>query len=88
MAFQKKKSVATVSTTAINSDFEAYVAGSAELISSFMESEPEGDLCNELAAQGFELLESMSFDYESDSEPSNDQKDKVRFEKLYHARQL
>eukprot|EP00795_Rhopilema_esculentum_P007348 gene7349-13080_t len=74
LAFQKKKSLATVSTTAIDDDFEAYVAGSAELESSFAES--EGDLCEESAAQGIELLQSLSFDYESDSEPSNDRKDK------------
>eukprot|EP00795_Rhopilema_esculentum_P007355 gene7355-13086_t len=75
LAFQKKKSLATVSTTAIDDDFEAYVAGSAELESSFAES--EGDLCEESAAQGIELLQSLSFDYESDSEPSNDRKDKM-----------
>ena len=79
MAFQKKNYLATVSTTAIDDDFEAYVAGSAELESSYAESEAEGDMCEESAAQGFELLQSLSFDYESDSEPSKDQKDKVRF---------
>ena len=52
MAFQKKKYLATVSTTAIDDDFGAYVAGSAELESSFAESEAERDLCEELAAQG------------------------------------
>ena len=74
MAFQKKKYLATVSTTAIDDDFGAYVAGSAELKSSFAESEAERDLCEESAAQGFELIQSLSFDYESDSEPSYDQK--------------
>ena len=74
MAFQKKKYLASVSTTAIDDDFGAYVAGSAELESSFAESEAERDLCEESAAQGFELIQSLSFDYESDSEPSYDQK--------------
>eukprot|EP00795_Rhopilema_esculentum_P009905 gene9905-18503_t len=63
--------------TAIDDDLEAYVAGLAELESSFPESEAEGDLCEESAAQGFEHLQSPSSDYESDSELSNDQKDKM-----------